>query len=90
MPLDLSYSNTTRDCLYKLVAKLPSLEEIRECIVLALNEEYTIEDSVVKEKDKPAIIYQLVVANYSCKFLEAWKRQMVQAKMWISVHIPLL
>ncbi|KAF2286158.1 hypothetical protein GH714_011097 [Hevea brasiliensis] len=56
MPLELSSGSTTRDCLNKLVAKFPCLEEIRGCIVLALNEEYTTEDSVVKEKDELAII----------------------------------
>ncbi|OAY54496.1 molybdopterin synthase sulfur carrier subunit [Manihot esculenta] len=56
MPLEVTTGSTTSDCLNKIVAKFPSLEEIRSCIVLALNEEYTTEASVVKEKDELAII----------------------------------
>ncbi|CAK7328826.1 unnamed protein product [Dovyalis caffra] len=56
MPLEVSSGSTTSDCLNKLVARFPGLEEIRGCIVLALNEEYTTESSIVKEKDELAII----------------------------------
>ncbi|XWS07975.1 hypothetical protein CRYUN_Cryun41cG0037200 [Craigia yunnanensis] len=56
LTLEVSSGSTTQDCLNKLVAKFPNLEEIRGCIVLALNEEYTTESSVVKDKDELAII----------------------------------
>ena len=55
-PLEVSSGSTASDCLNKLVATSPGLEEIRGCIVLALNEEYTNESAVVKEKDELAII----------------------------------
>ncbi|XP_065880413.1 molybdopterin synthase sulfur carrier subunit [Euphorbia lathyris] len=56
MPLAVSSGTTTNECLNKLVAKFPGLDEIRSCIVLALNEEYATESTVVKEKDELAII----------------------------------
>lgn len=56
MPLEVTSGSTTSDCLQKLVARFPSLEEIRGCMVLALNEEYTTESAIVKEKDELAII----------------------------------
>ncbi|WCJ34970.1 Molybdopterin synthase sulfur carrier subunit [Euphorbia peplus] len=56
MPLVVSSGTTTKECLNKLVAKFPGLNELCNCIVLALNEEYTTETVVVKEKDELAII----------------------------------
>lgn len=56
MQLEVSSGSTTSDCLNKLIDRFPSLEEIRGCIVLALNEEYTTEAAIVKEKDELAII----------------------------------
>ncbi|KAJ9153456.1 hypothetical protein P3X46_026891 [Hevea brasiliensis] len=50
MPLEVLSGSTTNDCLNELLAKFPSLEGIRGCIVLALNEEHKPDDSVVKEK----------------------------------------
>lgn len=56
MPLEVPPSSTADDCLNKLIAKFPSLEEIRECMVLALNEKYTSKSTVVKDRDELAII----------------------------------
>ncbi|KAJ4836583.1 hypothetical protein Tsubulata_034368 [Turnera subulata] len=56
MPLEVSSGSTTSDCLKKLLSSFPGLEEIRDCSVLALNEEYTTDSTIVKEKDELAII----------------------------------
>ncbi|KAM7253371.1 hypothetical protein ACFE04_025989 [Oxalis oulophora] len=56
LPLEVSQGSTTRDCWNKVVSRFPSLEEIRHCVVLALNEEYTTETAIVKNKDELAII----------------------------------
>ncbi|KAK1371003.1 Molybdopterin synthase sulfur carrier subunit [Heracleum sosnowskyi] len=56
MLLDVSSGSTAHDCLNKLIAKFPQLDEIRGCMVLALNEEYTTESASVKDRDELAII----------------------------------
>ncbi|KAL2539011.1 Molybdopterin synthase sulfur carrier subunit [Forsythia ovata] len=56
MPLEVSPSSTADDCLNKLIAKFPSLEEICDCMVLALNEEYASKSTIVKDRDELAII----------------------------------
>ncbi|KAG9136000.1 hypothetical protein Leryth_015880 [Lithospermum erythrorhizon] len=56
MQLKVSSGTTADGCLHKLIAKFPGLEEIKECLVLALNEEYTPGSTNVKDKDVLAII----------------------------------
>ncbi|KAI3464266.1 hypothetical protein Pfo_020929 [Paulownia fortunei] len=56
MSLEVSPGATAHDCLNRLISKFPGLEEIRNCMVLALNEEYTPESTVVKDRDELAII----------------------------------
>lgn len=54
--LDMASGSTASECLKKLIVKFPGLEEISGCIVLALNEEYTTESAIVKDRDELAII----------------------------------
>ncbi|KAG6607527.1 molybdopterin synthase sulfur carrier subunit [Cucurbita moschata] len=54
--LDVPSGSTAKDCLNKIVGKFPRLEEIIGCVVLALNEDYTTESTIVKDKDELAII----------------------------------
>lgn len=56
MKLEVASGTTAGDCLDKVVAKFPGLNELRGCMVLALNEEYTSESTVVKDRDELAII----------------------------------
>ncbi|KAJ8769937.1 hypothetical protein K2173_009019 [Erythroxylum novogranatense] len=56
MPLEVLSGSTSGDCLTKLATMFPGLEELRGCIVLALNEVYTTESAIVKEEDELAII----------------------------------
>ncbi|KAE8724329.1 Molybdopterin synthase sulfur carrier subunit [Hibiscus syriacus] len=55
LSMEVPSGSTTQDCLNKLISKFPNLDEIRNCIVLALNEEYTTV-SAVKDQDELAII----------------------------------
>lgn len=56
MPLEVSPGTTAQDCLEKIISTFPGLEEIQNCMVLALNEEYIQDSIVVKDKDELAII----------------------------------
>ncbi|KAI3968882.1 hypothetical protein MKX01_029032 [Papaver californicum] len=56
MMLQVPSGSTAQDCVSKIFIKYPKLEEIRECMVLALNLEYTPKFAVVNDKDELAII----------------------------------
>ncbi|OVA07214.1 F-box domain [Macleaya cordata] len=56
MMLQVPSGSTAQDCLRSIFTKFPKLEEISQCMVLALNEEYTPESAVVKDRDELAII----------------------------------
>ncbi|KAL2499382.1 Molybdopterin synthase sulfur carrier subunit [Abeliophyllum distichum] len=56
MLLMVSTGSTARDCLNNLLVKFSGLSEIRGCMVVDLNEEYTPENTVVKDRDELAII----------------------------------
>ncbi|XP_008811532.1 molybdopterin synthase sulfur carrier subunit-like isoform X2 [Phoenix dactylifera] len=48
--------STARDCMSKLLNKFPKLEEIYNSMVVALNEEYAPESTVLRNSDELAII----------------------------------
>ncbi|XVF73950.1 hypothetical protein PTKIN_Ptkin13bG0022000 [Pterospermum kingtungense] len=56
LSMEVSSDSTTQDCVNKLVANFPNLEEIHGCIALALNKEYTTESAIFKHNDELAII----------------------------------
>ncbi|KAK9058740.1 hypothetical protein SSX86_023582 [Deinandra increscens subsp. villosa] len=56
MKLEVASGTTAGDCLDKLVAKFPGLNELRGCMVVALNEEYKPESTLVRNRDELAII----------------------------------
>ncbi|KAL2467560.1 Molybdopterin synthase sulfur carrier subunit [Forsythia ovata] len=56
MLLIVSTGSIAPDCLNNLLLKFPGLSEILWCMVVALNEEYTPENTVVKDRDELAII----------------------------------
>ncbi|KAL8482375.1 hypothetical protein ACS0TY_027890 [Phlomoides rotata] len=56
LSLEVSPGATAHDCLNELVSQFPGLEEICNCMVLAVNEEYTVESTAVKDGDELAII----------------------------------
>ncbi|KAL6979783.1 molybdopterin synthase [Sarracenia purpurea var. burkii] len=56
MSLEVPADSTACDCLNRLIVNFPGLAEIRGCIVLAINEEYAPESTIVKDRDELAII----------------------------------
>ncbi|KAI4321218.1 hypothetical protein MLD38_034625 [Melastoma candidum] len=54
--LEVPSGSTTTDCLNQVISCYPGLKEIRDCMVLALNEEYASGSVIVKENDELAII----------------------------------
>ncbi|CAH8332044.1 unnamed protein product [Eruca vesicaria subsp. sativa] len=56
LTLKMPSGSTTKKCMDELVIKFPKLEEVRSCVVLALNEEYTTDSAIVNHRDELAII----------------------------------
>ncbi|KAJ0977228.1 hypothetical protein J5N97_012702 [Dioscorea zingiberensis] len=54
--LQMPSGSTAEDCLSKLLSDFPRLEEIYSSMVLALNEEYAPQSTVVRNGDELAII----------------------------------
>ncbi|KAJ3675326.1 hypothetical protein LUZ60_004368 [Juncus effusus] len=54
--LELPSESTAGDCMNKLLSNFPKLGEIYNSMVLALNEEYAPETTVLKNGDELAII----------------------------------
>ncbi|URE35115.1 hypothetical protein MUK42_15734, partial [Musa troglodytarum] len=54
--LEMPDGSTARDCMCKLLIEFPNLREIYNSMVLALNEEYAPESTLLKDKDELAII----------------------------------
>ncbi|XP_047325760.1 molybdopterin synthase sulfur carrier subunit [Impatiens glandulifera] len=56
MRLEMQQGSTAKDCINKIIGEFPSLEDLRGCMVLALNEEYAHESVLVKDRDELAFI----------------------------------
>jgi len=56
MLLEVLSGSNNGDCLDELITKYPWLEEIRGCMVLAFNQEYTFKAAPVKDMDELPII----------------------------------
>ncbi|KAG6486131.1 molybdopterin synthase sulfur carrier subunit-like [Zingiber officinale] len=54
--LEMPDGSTAGDCMRNLLVKFPSLQEIYNSMVLAINEEYAAESTLLTSKDELAII----------------------------------
>ncbi|EPS65911.1 hypothetical protein M569_08868, partial [Genlisea aurea] len=54
--LEVPQGITALDCFNEVISRYPDLEEIRNCVVLALNQEYATDSTVVHDSDELAII----------------------------------
>lgn len=54
--LEMPDGSTAGECMRKLLVKFPSLQEIYNSMVLAINEEYAPESTVLRSNDELAII----------------------------------
>ncbi|GFQ03101.1 molybdopterin synthase sulfur carrier subunit [Phtheirospermum japonicum] len=60
--LEVSPGTTAHGCLNRLISKFSRLEEIRNCMVLTLNEEYALKSAVVKDRGELDKSHALLVS----------------------------
>ncbi|MCO5591077.1 hypothetical protein L7F22_054341 [Adiantum nelumboides] len=47
---------TIKDCVDRIIRQFPGLEEIRACMLIALNQEYVDDSSIISDGDELAFI----------------------------------